>query len=316
MRRTLLMASTLICVTISAIESRAQISSEEGIQGTGAVVLERPAERMRMQIKVIAKSSKDLPDALAKLKAQRAKVEKQMATLGAIKESVKFGDPRVDESQDENQRQIEMMMRQRMSQSGRKKPAKAVLSKPVRVAMKLTAEWPLKPGDAVSQLVESRKLQDAIKAADLGGQKDVEEPSAEEAELAEELEGQMQFGGQNGPKPGEPAFIVLAQIPAADREKALAEAFQSAKAEAVLLAKAAEIQLGALRSLNSTGGIDPDDTESYQHMYNRPYASMIRPHMRGNNDASEAIGPSPGTLKFRVGVSASFAIKLAVELSK
>ncbi len=309
MQRALLMASMLFFVAISALEGRAQISPEVGIQGSGSVVLERPAERMRMQIELLAKSSKDLPDALAKLKALRAKAEKQMVTLGAIKDSVKFGDPRVDESQDDNQRQIAMMMRQRMSQPGKKKPAKEVLSKPVKVAMKLTAEWPLKPADGVSQLVESRKLQDAIKAADLGGQKEAEAPSAEEAELAEEMEDQMNYGGRNGPKPGEAAFVFLAPIPTADREKALAEAYQSAKAEAAQLAKAAEIQLGALRSLNSTGAVDTEVMEGYQNMYNSSFAGMLRHQMRGNNDSNEAVGPSPGVLKFRVGVSAWFAIK-------
>ena len=313
MTRPVLLISTVLFAMAPVLDLFAQYSSQDGIQGTGNVVLERPAERMRMQIEMLAKSSKDLPDAIARLKSQRANVEKQLATLGAIKDSIKFGDPRIDESQDDNQRQVEMMMRQRISQPRGKRPVKEVLSKPVRVAMKLTAEWSLKPGDAVNQLVESRKLQDAVKAADLSGQKAADDPTAEESELAEEMEGAANFGGGNGRKPGEPMFLFLALIPAADREKGLADAFQNAKAEAVKLAKAAEIELGALRSLQSTGSVDTDDSESYQQLYNSGYGHMMRHQLTGASDTGEALGVSPGVLKFRVGVSATFAIKTGHE---
>ena len=313
MQRSLLLAA--ICFgTLPALELHAQLSSEQGIQGAGSVVMERPADRMRMQIDLLAKSTKDLPDAIAKLKAQRAKVEKQLETLGAVKESIKFAEPRVDDSQDDSQRQMEMMMRQRMMAGGRgKKPGKQVaLEKPVKIALKLTADWPLKAGDPVNQLLEVRKLQDAIKAADLAGQKDAAEATAEEAELAEEMEEpEMYMGGRQGPKPGEPAFIFTTRVPAADREKGLAEAFQNAKSEATSLAKAAAIELGPLLSLQSSAGLDSDDGESYQQMYNSPFGNLMRSHQRGNNDPGEAFGPSPGILKYRVGVMASFAIKSA-----
>ena len=315
MRHALLLA-TLCLATFPALELHAQFSSDQGIQGSGSVVLERPADRMRMQIDLLAKSTKDLPDALAKLKAQRARVEKQLETLGAAKESIKFGEPRVDESQNDAQRQMAMMVRQRMMSGARgKKPGKEpALAMPVKVAMRLTAEWPLKAGDPVGQLLEVRKLQDAIKAADLAGQKDAEEPTAEEAELAEEMEApdvDMYMGGRQGPKPGEAAYVFSARIPTADRDKGLADAFQIAKSEAVALARAAEIELGPLRSLQSSSVIDSEDGESYQQMYNSPFGNLMRRDLQANSAAGEAFGPSPGILKYRVGVAASFAIKPA-----
>jgi hypothetical protein len=311
MQRSLLLASVFVG-TFPVLPLHAQFSSSEGIHGSGSTVLERPAERMRMQVDLLAKSTKNLPDALAKLKAQRARVEKQLETLGADKASLKFSEPRLDESQDDAQQRMAMMVRQRMAAGGRgRKPGKeAAMAQPVKVAMRLTAEWPLKGEDPAGQLLEVRKLQDAIKAADLAGQKEAEELTPEEAELAEEMEDpEMYMGGRQGPKPGEPAFIFTARIPAADREKGLAEAFQNAKSEAASLAKAAEIELGPLLSLRSSAGLDSDDGESYQQMYNSPFGGLMRSHMRGNTDPGEAFGPAPGILKYRVGVMASFAIK-------
>lgn len=307
----ILFATSVCVILFSALDVRAQYSSEVGIMGSGQVVLERPADRMRMQIDVLAKSTKDLPDAVAKLKARQAKAEKQLETLGAIKDSIKFAEVRIDESQDDNQRQIQMMMRQRMASGRGKKPTKEALAKPIKVAMKLTAEWPLQGGDATAQLVSTKKLQDAIKAADLGGLKDAEEPTAEEAEAAEEADMEMMsYGGRQGPKPGEPAFIFSTKIAPADMEKARSDAYRSAKQEATQLAKAADMEIGPLRSLHASNGVDTDDSESYQYMYNSGYGNMLRRQMNGS-ESGEAIGASPGLLKYRVGVTASFEIKPA-----
>lgn len=274
-----------------------------GIQASGMATIERPSEVMRMQVEILAKSAKDLPDAMAKLKSRRAKVEKTLESLGADKKSISFGELRIDESQDENHRRMEMMVHQRLAQRG-KKPAKEVVTKPVRVAMRLTVEWPLKDADAASQLMESKKLQDAIKAADLAGLKETEEQTAEESEVAEEMEEPMNnWGGQNQAKPGEPQFRFFAKIPAADREKAMAEAFRRARVEAEQLAKAADVGLGRLQSLQATSSPDPEDFEGY-----RPYGFQYRGRP-SETDGDEATGPKPGILKLRVGISASFAIK-------
>ncbi len=289
----------------------AQVTSDEGIHGTGEVLLERKPEVMRLQINLLAKG-KDLPEAIAKLKTRRTKVEKQLETLGAAKDSVKFGDVEMDQAQDDQQRQIEMMMRQRMAQRrGGKRPAeKEVSVKPVKVMLKLVAEWPLKAADTAELLVTSKKLQDAIKAADLAGAKDAEEPSPEEAELSEEMDEMANvYSNQQGPKPGEPVFVFVAKISAADREKALAEAFRSAKQEATQLAKAADLELGSLRSLQGGGGIEAEDAADYRMLYNTPFGRTMRQQMAGHDHTGEAIGAGPGILKYKVTVNATFAVK-------
>jgi uncharacterized protein YggE len=297
------------CILFPPGTGYAQFSADQGIQGTGSKVLEQPAERLRLQIDLLAKS-KDLPDALKKLAARKAKAAKQLETLGALKDTIKFGEPRVDESQDQNQQQRMMMMRQRMAsrRPGKKPPAEP--AQPLKVALQLTAEWPLKPGDGASQLLDARKLQDAIKAADLAGLKESEELTPEEAEEAEEADEEMgmMYSGQNGPKPGEPAFLFTARIPDADREKALAEAFRNARTEATQLAKAAGIELGSLRSLQANMSIDTEDNDEYQQLYRSSFSRMLRGQLQGTEKPSEAIGTSPGMLKYRVTVVAAFSI--------
>ena len=305
------MSCLLVLLSVAA-NAFAQSSSDEGIRGTGEVLLERKPEAMRLQINVLAKG-KDLPEAIAKLKTRRTKVEKQLETLGAAKDSVKFGDVELDQAQDDQQRQMELMMRQRMAQRrGGKRPAeKEVSVKQVKVMLKLSAEWPLKGADTAELLVTSKKLQDAIKAADLAGAKDAEEPSPEEAELSEEMdEMTSDFNNQQGPKPGEPVFVFVAKISAADREKAMAEAFRSAKQDAAQLAKAAELELGSLRSLQGSGGVDAGDAaEDYRMLYNTPFGRAMQRQMAGHGHTGEAIGAGPGMLKYKVTVNATFAVK-------
>ena len=291
-------------VTLVALTSVDAQDAGAGIRASGMSTIERPAEVMRMQVEILAKSSKDLPDALAKLKTRRAKVEKVLESLGADKKAIKFGELRIDDTQDDTHRRMEMMVQQRLMQRGRK-PPKEVIAKPVRVAMQLTAEWPLKEGDTTSQIIESKKLQDAIKGADLGGVKETEEQTAEESELAEEMEGPPinTWGGENQAKPGEPRFTFAAKIPVAAREKALADAFRMARVEAEQLAKAAETGVGRLQSIQTTASPDPEEFEVYRQ-YGFPYRG--RP---GETDTDEAIGSQPGILKLRVGVAAVFAIQ-------
>ncbi len=156
----------------------------------------------------------------------------------------------------------------------------------------------------------SKKLQDTIKAADLGGLKDAEEPTPEEAELAEESEEMaMNFGRREGPKPGEPVFVFVAKITSADREKALAEAFRAAKQEVVQLAKAAGLELSTLRSLLGGGGIDVEDSTDYRLLYQTSFGAAMRQQMTGRDHSGEAIRATPGLLKFKVTVNATFAVK-------
>ena len=169
---------------------------------------------------------------------------------------------------------------------------------------------PLQGADTAELLVTTKKLQDAIKAAGLAGAKDAEEPSTEEVEGSEEMDEMANvFSNQQGPKPGEPVFVFVAKISAADREKAMAEAFRSAKQDAAQLAKAADLELGSLRSLKGGRGIEAEDGADYRMLDNTPFGRAMCQQMAGHDHTGEAIGAGPGIQKYKVAVNATFAVK-------
>jgi hypothetical protein len=75
------------------------------------------------------------------------------------------------------------------------------------------------------------------------------------------------------------------------------------------LAKAAELELGPLRSLQSGGGLEADDGNDYRMLYNTPFGAALRQQMTGRDRSHEAIGALPGMLKYKITVNASFAAK-------
>lgn len=351
--------------------ARAQYQSD-GLQTSASSLIERPAGRMRVEIDLLAKSTKGLPDALAKLKAQRAKVEKALEKLGAIKDAVDFGEAKIDRSQEALQQQLAQMYSNMPYAGaayaapayaapaaaaappgvavptapsvaapaeafdndspqpvppepprGRRRPSKqAAPAKPVFVKMALVAEWPLKEGDAEARMVQIEKLQEAIKAADLAGLKATQEMTPEEAELAEEMAGMappsMHYGGQSERKPGEPKFTFSAQISVADYEKALAEAFRDAKKEAIQTAKAAEIQLGPLKSLNTSASVISGESSNNSDRYSSPFDNSSYPvnHKDFKEDKVTITGANPEHLYCSVHVWTTYSIKEVVRFNE
>lgn len=298
-------------VTVPGAIGHAQTPAEEGIHAMGEVVLEKPPEWMRLHVNVLA-TGKDLSVAMEKLKVRRAEVEKQLETLGALPDSVRFGDIVLDLSQDNRQLQMEMAMRQRMAQNrGQKRTAESeATAKPVNVMSSLTADWPLPAGEASERLLAAVKLRQVIRAGELGVKKKPDESTPEEAELAEEMDGLAPgYDDGEGPGPGEPTFVFVARFSDADRQQALTDAFRAAKQEATELAQAAELELGALRSLRRSSRNDAGGGDDYRSNYNSRYEYGERPFPFDQDRPGEIIGMSPEPLKYRVLVNATFATK-------
>src|SRR5262245_12607785 len=123
----------------------AQVNAEGVVSGTGAVTITRPAETMRLQIAILGRGT-TLKDALKALKERTEDATEELVELGADKKSIKVDEPRVQESQNDRRRQLEMMMMQRMQAAG-KASKKAKVAPPVIVAATLTAEWKLTEKD-------------------------------------------------------------------------------------------------------------------------------------------------------------------------
>jgi uncharacterized protein YggE len=293
----------------------AQYGRGDGVVGgSGTVSIERMPEGMRMNIVLTAKG-KDLKEALAALKDRTDAAKAQLATLGADKASVKTESAQISAGKNNQQRQMEMMMAQRIRGGGAKKPKKE--EKPqVSVSTALTANWPLKAKETEELLIATHALQDKIKAADLGGNKDAKlSPEEEEAFAEMEENGYTRFGDEGGPKPGEPTFLFYTAITDTEREKALGEAFKKAKEKAARVAKAAGSELGKLASLTeSEVGMDSEDYPG--SMYgNDPYAYQMMQRLRrdsvdgSDSGSAEGIGIQPGKVSYNVTVHASFDLK-------
>ncbi|HEV3340414.1 MAG TPA: SIMPL domain-containing protein [Pirellulales bacterium] len=297
----------------SAQFGAAQAGGPPNVSGNGTAVIERQPELLRMEVDVLAKG-KDLKDALGKLKQRRKAAEEQLAKLGAEAKSIRFGTPGIAPPENDQQKQMQLMMRQRMMQRrGARRPSeKPAPTPPVAVSMSLTAEWPLKAEEAEPLLIASHDLEEKIKAADLAGRKAAEDLSPEEEEAEEEndeQDPQVYYGGQPQAKPGEPRFVYVSTISDMDRAKALAEAFERAKAEAGGLAKAASADLGSLLQLagGNESGVDSDAYEQWGGSYQ--YRMFQRAQRASSDDKVEAVGPQPGPLKYHVTVTATFALK-------
>lgn len=294
-------------LSLSASRLWGQSPPEEGIQAGGTAEIALRPEQMRMSVDLISKG-KDVAEAIEKLRGVRAKAEGELAKLGAIKESVKFGDPQVDESEVQRREQMEAMLRSRLTpkRAGGKPP---VIAAPVTVTLPLEAAFPLTAADASELLIEVTKLQSRIKAVDLAAAKSAAEPTPEEAELSEEMEQmQQQFEERGGRKPGTPTFSYAATVLKEQREKAIAEAFQMAREEAERLSRATATELGPIRSLGASSQMGLGDADEYggNYYYQARMAAMLR--QQGGKERNEVVGPSPQSLRLQVHVQVTYRI--------
>jgi uncharacterized protein YggE len=314
-------ASAVLCASISWAQSPAQAPTAGNgtVSGSGTVFLKRRPDLLRMKVDLIVQG-KTIQEALTNWKDRREAVQAQLATLRARKESIAFGDPQINTTVLQARQQMAMMIQARMGNRAKKSSKKAAV--PVVISARLTAEWPLKGKDVEALLVEVGQLQDSINAADLAGKKELEKLSGEDEEVSQELEGMpANFGNDpNQAQPGTAVFTLVSKISAPDHARALAEAFQKAKAQAEEIAKAAGAELGPLRELGSQAqsGGESEDSENPAQAYSRAMQAYYRTIGMGGSsggkagdDANlpEAQGTQPGEVSYRVTITAAFAIK-------
>ncbi|QDT93652.1 SIMPL domain-containing protein [Gimesia algae] len=285
-------------------------AGEGTVSGTGTVIIVKKPAVMRMQVEILSKAS-TLEGALSGLKDRIEATRAQLAVLGADKESIKIDSPKVSSEKSERQQQIEMMLAQRMrgrgNGSGKKK---GIVTTPLTVSAQLTAEWKLQAKTDEELLLASHPLQNKIKEADLAGLKAASKLSPEEQELMEEMEGASMYGGDREAKPGEPVFSFACSISEKEEDKAMSEAYQKARSQALRLANASGAELGKLTSISGSSGSASDENSEYG--YNSVYyAALQRMRSDANTEdgQSQAVSVMPGQLKYRVTVTAGFELK-------
>ena len=279
------------------------------ISATGAASIKRSPETLRLQIEVSAKA-KNLKDALAALKTLREGAVEKLTKMDAVQDSIKIADPHINTAISNRQRQMEMMVRQRMRQGGKK--AKKATEKPITVSATLTAEWKLKATEPEALLLEAQTIEDKVRAAELSGGKGTQ--GGEYEELAEEMaDVEMYDDGQL--QPGEPIFIYVTRISDEDRSKALAEAFAKAQKRAGELSRAAGVGLGPLSGLTSQSGRDPMSGQfgmygmgNYDNRRAMIMQMMAQSTEAMTEEPSEAIGVHPNDVTLMLHVNATFRL--------
>jgi uncharacterized protein YggE len=303
-----------VCCLLGTLALAPLVPAADGtISATGTAEVALPAKALRVQVQLTA-SGKDVKDALAKLQERRTVAKALLESLGAPATAIVFGEPGISLEQNARTQQMERMLAQLRSRPGSGRPAepKAKTAMPVFVACSLKVDLPLKAATPEELLVAGHELQQKVRAADLGGLKEAEKLSPQERELMEEMGGRDPT--ETGePKPGEPSFWYVAPVADADRERALAEAFERARRAATRLARAAGAGLGAVQNLvdnSSQAGMDMDDQMAMMmRRYPYPMGGSRFDTARPEEGKSEAVGLQPGKVVLRVIISVQFTLK-------
>jgi uncharacterized protein YggE len=305
-------ALTLTLASFGFNPARAEVPPTGTVTGQGTFELKRQPEYLRVQVDVLAKG-KDVKEALAKLREQRQAAQKQLEALGFDPKSIDFGEPKITTEKSDRGRHMEMMMR-RMRNQGKKTTQKPKEAPPIFVSSALKAELRLAAADPEELLIAAHTLEQRMKAADLGGAKDLKQVSPQDEELAQEqAEEFMDFNEADGPKRGEPIFLYISKVSEEEQAKALAQAFKNAKRQASQLAQAAGVALGSLHHLEDHSSASaPEELGVLDNPYSYRLVQQAWQLTRtASEDArtGEAIGLQPGKVSYRIAVSASFELK-------
>lgn len=289
------------------------VSGQAGtVSANGTVTITKQPERMRLKIDLLAKAG-SLDDSLAQLEDRKEAAVAQVRLLGADEGSISIDPPKITSTKTDRQRQMEMMLAQRLRGGGRRQAGSDKPSEPIALSATLTAEWVVAAETAQDLLRTVYQLQTSIKEADLSGMREATQLTPAEQELLEEAESQgYYYGDGDESKPGEPVFLFVGRVSQQERNQAMAQAFQKARAEAEMVAQAAGAKLGTLSSLSSHDGpaSDYDDFGGYYG-----YSSTVRQMLAqasggdsGGSEEKEAVAAQAGPLKYTVTVSAAFRL--------
>jgi len=301
----------LMILVLSPASAYSQRGNEKVILATGKASLDLPAERMLLAVDLIARHQ-DVREAVTSLQDRIEAATAQVKALGAISESIKIAAPKIAAAQSNAQQRLRAQVLEGFDRASRGADASA-LQPMVTVTARLTAEWNLDGADAIERMSAAYQLQQQLKAAKLSGADETEGLSEEEQELLEEAQMMMSNNYYSDEQqPGEPKFLYYADVSGEERDAALKQAFDNAKAQAGQLAKAAGVGLGELQSLQDASAIAGlAQGLGYDFSYGGSDYQALQfaaEWLTADAGASKAIGIEPGTLKYSVQLSVGFQI--------
>lgn len=288
--------------------ARSSMSSGRGIRTTGQAELEKQPTVIRMHIDITA-SGDSLEKALKNLDRKVNKAKKKIAKLKSVKDSIKVGIPQVSASNNQQQNQVEMMIRRQLANSGRKPPKGLKMLKVVTVKTTFKADWPLDAQTPSEQLLMVDELKTEIEKSDISGQKDKKKLSAEEEELLAETKAMRHdyYNSNDDIKPGTPVFLYIAKASEKETKKLMLEAFQKANQNARELTNAVNVPLGKLVSLS--GGIQKGGSNTNNEYNYEMRQYMERLGVQESLGKNEAISTNCGPVKFQAHVVTVFEMQ-------
>jgi uncharacterized protein YggE len=262
------------------------------VTATGTANLTHVPETIRMTVDIVAEG-KDAKEALAALATKRDAFKHLLDASDAKHETM--SDPHVAGASDPR-RQLEMMM-------GNRGAPPAPPS--VKLSMTIKADWPLTGASAEERLLNSAAIQQQLKPEPDTRKTDA--PTTQ-SEQQEEMAAAVQASGT--PNPETPVFTYVAEIPEADREKALAQAYNNAKMSATQVATAMGAALGGPLDVKASLAPTHDKAADPQLMY---MEAVLNTMQKSTSELSlsetEASGPEPANVSLTVTVAASFSIQ-------
>lgn len=302
--------SAFVSLTIALVWSPVSISGQttvEGIVVNGSDSVERPAELMRMSMKIEAKGE-TFEKALQNLANKKKKAMIALEKLTALEDSIQFGETTSGQQSDTSQ----MIAQMRRAFGNDPRVANMMKVKPpVVLSVEVTADWKLDSeiqGDDC--LLACDALREKISNADVGSAQEADELSEEQQELAEELNEMMSeysYSSQGEQTAGEASFYYVARLTAEQIDTVTESAISRAKQSASRMAKMANVELGSLKLLT-------DMSNPYMEMMNiDPYGYGSRqstPQNKRLPDGSiEVVSQNPLSVKYTASITTSFAIK-------
>jgi uncharacterized protein YggE len=296
----------MMCVVVALLVTVASPASAQDrqVSAPGTATITAVPEILRVSV-LLKADGKDVKEALAKLNTQKQSAREKLAKFNLPAHAVRFSDPTMgDKPLTPQQRQMQMYMRAQNRGGGVKKPTTGPSS--VSVTATLSADLPLKVANAEEMLIAAADLQSKLRDSFKPAAKTAATP--EEQEVLEEMQGAEEAAGGTEAKPGEPTFLFVHVVTEPEENKAMADAFAQAKRSAERLAKTAGMELGEIKTLNSstsTGGMENAEGQVFYG------AAQMNGRPAGNESSTtvEAVGSQPGPVSSRVTVNVAFGLK-------
>ena len=305
----------IFCLTITAWAQFPMGNQPSGavppypaISASGTSTIKRLPDTIRVIIPLQAKG-KTIDEAFANLKTEQQTALEKIQKIGAKQENIKFESFSIDQSQKDKQRQIEMMIAQRMPTPTSTPRQTAAVALPTTLKCMLLAEWPITGTAAEDILKESYELKQQIDAADFSPQKN--ELTPEEEELEEEMEAMDYRRSYDSESGNEPQFLFVSGVTEKESQKAYSEAFEQAQKQGEFLAQAIGFKRGTLMQLSANlikrqGGLNPYRSNDNYYVMQMMQSQQID---MGTSAQLECISMTPDAVEFVFVVQTVFMIE-------